>query len=128
MSQPGLDTSPSGAVLVEKNGRFFVYEPSLGVIASDESVDRAYEKFVGAKREFVVEIARAGLAVVAPAPAASTAPVLASRPLVDEVRLFLVKTCIVLVTALPVAYEKGSSMRILVNYEGHTEGASVVAH
>src|SRR5437899_1859735 len=103
MSQPGLDTSPSGAVLVEKNGRFFVYEPSLGVIASDESVDRAYEKFVGAKREFVVEIARAGLAVVAPAPAASTAPVLASRPLVDEVRLFLVKTCIVLVIVAGVA-------------------------
>jgi hypothetical protein len=36
--------------------------------------------------------------------------------------------CTVLVSALPVAYEKGSSMRILVNYEGHTEGASVLAH
>ena len=35
--------------------------------------------------------------------------------------------CTVLVTALPIAYEKGSSMRILVNYEGHTDGASVVA-
>ena len=35
------------------------------------------------------------------------------------------ESCTVLVTALPIAYEKGSSMRILVTYDGHTEGASV---
>ena len=103
MSELGLDASPTGAVLVDKNGRFFVYEPRLGVIASDDSVERAYEKFVVSKREFVAELECAGLTVGTPVATAGAAPVLASRPMADELRLFLVKTCIVLLIVAGVA-------------------------
>jgi hypothetical protein len=91
-------------MLIEKNGRFFVYEPRLGVISSGESVERAYEKFVGARRDFLTEIARAGLTAGASTSAASSAPVLVNRPMAGELRLFLVKTCIVLLIIAGVAY------------------------
>jgi hypothetical protein len=100
---PDLEASSSSAVLVERNGQFFLYEPRLGVIASDQSIDRAYEKFVGAKRDLMAELARAGLTLGQGA-AASTAwsgtpapVVLAGRPMADELRQFLAKTVIVLV-------------------------------
>jgi len=37
------------------------------------------------------------------------------------------ESCTFPVTALPIAFENGSSMRILVSYDGHTENAAVVA-
>jgi hypothetical protein len=97
MPDTGLDVPPTSAMLVEKDGRFFIYEPGLGVIASDDKIERAYEKFVGVRRDFVAEVARAGLtARVPPQPSQATAAVLAGRPMGGELRLFLAKTCIVL--------------------------------
>lgn len=51
----------STAVLLERDGSFFVYEPNLGVIASDGTVEGAYRRFTGAKRALAEEAERAGL-------------------------------------------------------------------
>jgi hypothetical protein len=92
-----LEVPPNSATLVEKDGRFFIFEPGLGVIASDEKVERAYEKFVGARRDYVEEIARAGLTEAsAVGPSEARTAVLAGRPMGSELRLFLAKTGIVL--------------------------------
>jgi hypothetical protein len=57
------DDSGRSVTLVEKNGRFFFFQPDVGVIASDESIENAYQKFLGARHEFWREIEQAGLSV-----------------------------------------------------------------
>src|SRR4051812_47738858 len=96
MSDKGLDASPNSAVLVERNGRFFIYEPRLGVIASDESVEKAYGKFIDARRGHAEEIARAGLTAGSPGLSPPAMSALAGRSTASELRLFVAKTCIVL--------------------------------
>jgi hypothetical protein len=96
MSAPGSNAGAASAVLVEKGGRFFVYEPTLGVIAADDTVEKAYDKFLNAKRAYLDDVAQAGLSMAPP----SAAPVVrsvASRHFVGELGLFVAKTCIVFV-------------------------------
>ncbi len=54
------------AVVVEREGKFFIYQPSLGVIASDERIDYAYRKFDEARRAFFQNMNLAGLHVPEP--------------------------------------------------------------
>lgn len=61
MSQRSSDQSEPAVNLLERNGRFFFYQPDIGVIASDDGIDRAYEKFLSARRAFWSELDAAGL-------------------------------------------------------------------
>jgi hypothetical protein len=93
------EVSPSTTVLIERGGSYFVYEPTLGIIASGDTVEGAYRKFVGARRDLMEEVERAGLTVSrnqssTPLPAAEGVP---GRSLLGELGLFAAKLCIVLV-------------------------------
>lgn len=57
------DDSARSVTLVEKNGRFFFFQPDVGVIASDVSIENAYQKFLGARHEFWRNVEQAGLTV-----------------------------------------------------------------
>lgn len=80
MHEARSDISPSTAVLLEKSGKFFVYEPGLALIASDDSVDGAYQKFLAARREFLRTAELAGLESTRPA----SRPVETVRPQVTR--------------------------------------------
>src|SRR5262245_26483243 len=87
------NASSATAVLVERAGRFFVYEPGLGVIASDDNAAKAYDKFVNAKRTFLDDLELAGRSLV---PASAVASVTrADRGVVAELGLCIAKSCIV---------------------------------
>jgi hypothetical protein len=96
MSIP-TDRSPSAVVLVEKGGKFFVYEPDLGVIASADNIEAAYARFLEARRGFIAEVDEAGLALHRPASAVQgEALPVAQQGLARELRLFVAKAFIVL--------------------------------
>jgi hypothetical protein len=94
MSKVRSKRSPSTVVLVEKDGRFYVYRPELGVIASDASITRAYEKFLASERVLLDDLGQAGLLLERPASAIpdSASP---SRSLTYDLGLFLTKACVV---------------------------------
>ena len=104
MSQSTSDQPQADVVLIEKDGRFFVFQPDIGVIVSDEKVEGAYGKFLEARRTFLSEVAHAGLTVagrgmVAAARGASPTVAIApsrERGIVAELALFVVKLTIVL--------------------------------
>jgi len=90
------DVGESTAVLLERGGNFFVYEPNLGIIASDGTVEGAYRRFTGAKRALVEEAERAGLALrrsgaPAPLPARPRQVATGQRGVVAELSLFVAK-------------------------------------
>ena len=104
MSQRTNDLE-ADVVLIEKNGRFFFFQPDIGVIASDEKVEGAYGKFLEARRAFLSEVAHAGLtaggqAAVAATPRAGSQIVAVAarggRGIGAELALFAVKLAIVL--------------------------------
>jgi hypothetical protein len=87
------EVAPSTAVLLERGGSFFVYEPNLGIIASDETVEGAYRRFTGAKNALTEDAERAGLMLrrsVASAqlPAQSRASVAGRQGVVAELAMF----------------------------------------
>lgn len=91
------DQLPASTVLLAKGGRFFVYEPGIGVIASGNSVEGAYEKFSNVRHEHLAEVERAGLTAVRPI----AKPF---RPSVGrELAVFLAKVCIVLLVLAAIA-------------------------
>jgi hypothetical protein len=102
MSAPTSNAAPGTAILVEKGGRFFIYEPELAVIAADDTVQKAYDKFLSAKRAYLDDVAQAGL-IVAPTAATPTGQAIAPRQFASELGLFLAKTCIVLILVGAVA-------------------------
>lgn len=55
----------SQTVLLENGGKFFVYQPASGVIASGDTVSSAYQKFTEAQRLFLDNVQQAGLSAVA---------------------------------------------------------------
>jgi hypothetical protein len=61
MAGPRQEGEEATAVLLERGGSFFVYEPNLGIIASDETVEGAYRRFTGARLALAEEAERAGL-------------------------------------------------------------------
>jgi hypothetical protein len=85
---------PFTAILLERDGRFFLYEPGLGVISSAESVEGAYEKFADARRAYVAEVERAGL--TAEKPARRSSAVAVGQSASRELTLFAGKVGIVL--------------------------------
>jgi hypothetical protein len=96
------DSSVTG-VIIERGDRFFVYEPTLGVIASDDSAAKAYDKFAAARRAYLDDLQNAGLSMAA-APSAWAAPGAAAgigagprvyRGVWAELGLFVAKSCIV---------------------------------
>ncbi len=91
------DRSPPIAVLLEKDGRFFFYQPDTGLIASDTNIEAAYAKFEGTRRGFLQEVERAGLTRREAVVPWQAAPAAMPRDFVGELKLFLAKTCIVLV-------------------------------
>jgi hypothetical protein len=92
------DDSGHSVTLVEKNGRFFFFQPDVGVIASDESIENAYQKFLGARHAFWREVEQAGLTVGSQR-AAEAQPVLAAtgRSVPAELGLFAAKLGIAVV-------------------------------
>jgi len=86
----------STAVLLERGGSFFVYEPNLGIIASDGTVEGAYGRFTGAKQALIEDIGRAGLAlrrsaVPARRPVRSRRITGGQRGIIAELSLFVAK-------------------------------------
>lgn len=99
MQEARLDHAAPTAVLLERDGRFFVYQPGLALVASGESVEAAYSKFFDARRSFFDEVKRAGLTtdpVSGQPPVVGAAQFLPGRGFVGELGLFLAKTSIVL--------------------------------
>jgi len=99
MSQRTNDSGHS-VTLVEKNGRFFFFQPDVGVIASGESIEDAYQKFLGARHAFLREVEQAGLTVGDKHGAAGAQGIVltsAVRNLSSELGLFVAKLCIAIV-------------------------------
>jgi hypothetical protein len=61
MAEARQGSGEATAVLLERGGSFFVYEPNLGIIASDGTVEGAYRRFTGARLALAEEAERAGL-------------------------------------------------------------------
>jgi len=103
-----LESLPVKAVLLAREGRYFFYEPGIGVIASSENIEEAYEKFNDARREYMTQAELAGLATVATGIPSGAAPVALRLNTRHELALFVAKVCIlfaiVAVVALPAVF------------------------
>jgi len=102
MSQRTSERSEATTNLLERDGRFFFFQPDIGVIVSDEDIDKAYAKFVEARRAFLHEAERAGLtpggsATFAQTGSATGVRTAAGRSLGVELGLFVAKLVIALV-------------------------------
>lgn len=96
---------PLKAVLLERDGRYYFFDPGFSVIASGSTVEQAYEKFAEVRTIHAGEIERAGLN---PLGLAGRGGEVAARPgFGRELALFAAKFCIALVIigaiGLPVA-------------------------
>lgn len=97
MPEPIGPHSLASAVLVERGGHFYFYQPGLGVIGSAKTISAAYEEFVEERRKYLEEVERAGLsAFPAPSPDGEISAVALRPSLSRELLLFLAKTAIVL--------------------------------
>jgi hypothetical protein len=110
------------AVLLERGGSFFVYEPNLGIIASDGTAEGAYRRFTGARLALAKEVERAGLTlrrsfVPARLPARPAKVAAGQRGVVAELFLFVAKLGIFFLivggTGLVVATTVGSGAKPL---------------
>jgi hypothetical protein len=104
MSEKRLDPLAFTAVMVEREGKFFFFQPEIGVIASDTSLDGAYNKFVATRRLFLADIEQSGLTVAetANSTAVSVAMQGNHRGIAAEMGVFAVKlaTVVVVIGAL----------------------------
>jgi len=106
MPQRSTGQSEPAVNMVEKNGRFFFFQPDIGVIASDDAIEGAYEKFLGARRAFWCELHAAGLTAGDRGMVARLDPTIASprnavsvpksRGLTTELGIFVAKLLIAL--------------------------------
>lgn len=99
------DQLSASTVLLARGGKFFVYEPGLGVIASGDSAQGAYERFSDVRQQFLADVEHAGLTAGRP-------PAQFSRQSVGrELGTFFAKVCIVLLVlaaiAIPAALSVG---------------------
>jgi hypothetical protein len=105
--EAGVNEAPSTAVIVERDGSFFVYQPDLGIVASDGTLEGAYRRFVDTRQTLLAEAARAGLVVrdavelnkSRPARQRSVQPafspsVVGQRSFGSELALFVAKMCV----------------------------------
>ena len=88
-------------VVLERDGRFYVYQPDLAILASDENIERAYNKFSDARNIFLAEVERTGLNLgQVPADvshSAKTRNAVGPRGIAVELGVFAVKVCLVLI-------------------------------
>ena len=100
MSQRTIERSKASVTLLENNGRIFFFQPDIGVIASDESLEKAYAKFIGARQAYWSEVDGSGLRIgggsIVPAQEI-TVSTTGARSAWVELGLFVAKFCIVLV-------------------------------
>ena len=103
MSERGTGHSQLAAVLLEKGGKFYFYQPGTSVIASGDTIETAYGKFLDARHDFLTQVESAGLQVDAagltvgePAGPMTVEARIGRRGAFAELALFLAKTCIVL--------------------------------
>jgi hypothetical protein len=97
-----VESSASEMVVIEKDGRFFLFQPDLGVIVSDESLEKAHAKFVDVRQAFLKDVERAGVTLGRHRAASTSIPTSAvsvpSRQVIAvELGLFAVKFCVILV-------------------------------
>jgi hypothetical protein len=98
------DQLSASTVVLAKDGKFFVYEPGLGVIASGSSIETAYEKFNDTRQTYLAEVEHAGLRAVRPAPR------LLQTSVARELAMFCSKFCIVLIVLTSVAIPGGMAV------------------
>jgi len=95
------DDSGRSVTLIENNGRFFFFEPDVGVIASDEKIEGAYQKFLGARQAFWREVELAGLPVDGSRRASHAREIVLASPtgrsMASELGLFIAKFGIAIV-------------------------------
>ncbi len=101
MSETGRENLPVKAVLLVREDRYYFYESGIGVIASGEHIEEAYEKFNHARREYLAQVDDAGLASV---DAKSVASFELRQSTARELTLFAAKVCIVLAIIAVVAF------------------------
>jgi hypothetical protein len=82
------DQLPASTILIARSGKFFVYEPGLGVIASGQKVEEAYERFGVMRQRYFEEVESAGLTACRPLPRAS------GQGIGRELSIFFLKVCI----------------------------------
>jgi len=98
----------ASAVLIERDGSFFAYEPALGLIASGETAQAAYREFEAARRKLMADVERAGLTIDRDA---------GRKPgMTAELGIFVAKTCIVLV--LIVAIGAIGAVKVIQSAQG----------
>lgn len=98
MSEAVRDHSLASAVLVERAGRFYFYEPGLGVIGAADSISEAYDRFLESRRGYLEEVQRAGLTALPAYSSQAQVSAVVSRPnFLRELQLFVAKSAIVLV-------------------------------
>jgi hypothetical protein len=92
------EVTPSTAVILERGGSFFVYEPEIGIVASDVTAEGAYRKFAQAKHALMEDAGRAGLMAkqYVRSPQAQQKPrhSVGQRSVAAELTMFLAKVCI----------------------------------
>ncbi len=78
--------------LVEKDGRFYLFDSKLAVIGSGDGIEEAYKQFIQRRDLYVSDVEKAGMAsiIFAPPPKAMRMRVLA------ELSMFLAKTVLVI--------------------------------
>ncbi len=89
----------SSAVLVEKEGKFFVYQPGLGIVVAGDDVGSAYQQFVEARDEYLKRVERAGLSLDLEVPQQQSRDWSVRRDVRSELGMFVAKTCIVFLFA-----------------------------
>jgi len=103
----GVEETPSTAVVIERDGSFFVYQPDLGIVASDGTLEGAYRRFLETRQSLLAEAMRAGLVVRDAVATAKSQParrqsvqpayspsVVGQRSFGSELALFFAKMCV----------------------------------
>lgn len=112
-------------VLLEREGRFFIYQPALGLIASGDDVSGAYQKFEEVRRAYLQDVQRAGLEVPTAMTAAPVAGVAINRSIASEMGLFAAKFAVVMVVIAGLVVVAADS--ISGSIAGVAQGVSRVA-
>ena len=129
MDETQSDRTLSTVVLLERDGRYFVYEPGLALISSDGDIKVAYGKFATARQSYLEDIGRAGLTSNASTP---VAPVtrkvqsIAGRSFGGELGLFAAKLCVAIVFIAAIGVGVGVTVQQLTGSNSAQGGISMV--
>jgi hypothetical protein len=93
----GKHERPASTILVERNGKFFFYEPDHGVIASGSTVDSAFDQFTRTWNARFEQAEQAGIPIEVGRARTLGDKVAVRSDIVGELKIFLAKIAIVLV-------------------------------